>query len=198
MARDSIGVPRPAADNPLREMAFAALHRSTRELSIQRKIRLLPKIAGSAMFAILVMTISFGMLSRRSTSRIRDGYYPSARLSADLRERLAVMQRRLQDGVIAKDLEPLKDADAQLDSAMRELETGRTNSVADPTKIDAVRSAIRSYYRLARRTSERMIVAETGDSIFAAVKSMTSQYGAVRRQLEAKRPPGQPRTRYAS
>jgi len=167
--------PTPATNNPLRETAFSALYRVTRELTIQRKIRLLPKVAGLAMFAILVMTISFGMLSRRSTSRIRDGYYPSARLSADLRERLAVMQRRLQDGVIAKDLEPLKDADAQLDSAMRELETGRTNSVADPTKIDAVRSAIRSYYRLARRTSERMIVGETGDSIFAAVKSMTSQ-----------------------
>jgi hypothetical protein len=42
------------------------------------------------------------------------------------------MQRRLQDGVIAKDLEPLKDADVQLDSAMRELEAGRANSVIDP------------------------------------------------------------------
>jgi len=177
--------PTPTANNPLRETAFAALYHATRELSIQRKIRLLPKVAGLAMFTILVMTIAFGMLSRHSTSRIREGYYPSARLSADLRERLATMQRRLQDGVIAKDLEPLKDADAQLDSATRELEAGRANSVIDPAKIDAVRSAIRSYYVLARRTSERMIAGETGDSIFTAVKSMTSQYGAVRRQLEA-------------
>src|SRR5438552_10466515 len=185
MARDSIGVPRPAADNPLREMAFAALHRSTRELSIQRKIRLLPKIAGSAMFAILVMTITLGMLSRRSTTRIRDGYYPSARLSADLRERLAVMQRRLQDGVIAKDVEPFKGAAAQLDSALRELEVARTNPVVDSDRIDALRSAIRSYYTLARRTSERMVAGEAGDSIFVAVRTMTSQYSAVRRDLEA-------------
>ena len=185
MARDSIGVPRPAADNPLREMAFAALHRSTRELSIQRKIRLLPKIAGSAMFAILVMTITLGMLSRRSTTRIRDGYYPSARLSADLRERLAVMQRRLQDGVIAKDVEPFKGAAAQLDSALRELEVARTNPVVDSERIDALRSAVRGYYTLARRTSERMVAGETGDSIFVAVRTMTSQYSAVRRELEA-------------
>ena len=175
----------PTGANPLREAAFAALYRATRELSIQRKIRLLPKVAGLAMFAILVMTIAFGMLSRHSTSRIRDGYYPSARMSADLRERLAMIQRRLQDGVIAKDGEPFKDADAQLDSAMRELDAGRKNPVADPAKIDALRSAIRSYYILARRTSERMVAGETGDSIFTAVKSMTSQYGSVRRELES-------------
>jgi len=175
----------PTNANPLREAAFAALHRTTRELSMQRKIRLLPKVAGLAMFAILVMIILFGMLSRHSMSRIRDGYYPSARLSADLRERLAMMQRRLQDAVIAKDVEPFKDAEAHLDSAMRELDAGRRNPVADAVKIDALRSAIRNYYVLARRTSERMIAGESGDSIFAAVKSMTSQYGAVRRELEA-------------
>ncbi|HKW10570.1 MAG TPA: hypothetical protein VJO33_09330, partial [Gemmatimonadaceae bacterium] len=175
---------RQTASNPLREAAFAALHRAMRESSMQRKIRLLPKIAGLAMFAILVMTIAFGMLSRHSTARIRDGYYPSARLSAELRERLAVMQRRLQDAVIAKEPEPLKDADAQLDSAMRALDGARKNPVAEPAKIESLRASIRSYYTLARRTSERMIAGETGDSIFGAMKSMTNQYGAVRRQLE--------------
>ncbi|HEY7236614.1 MAG TPA: methyl-accepting chemotaxis protein [Gemmatimonadaceae bacterium] len=184
MATIPTSATRQTASNPLREAAFAALHRATRDLNMQRKIRLLPKIAGLAMFAILVMTIAFGMLSRHSTARIRDGYYPSARLSAELRERLAVMQRRLQDAVIAKEPEPLKDADAQLDSAMRELDEARRNPVADPARIESLRGSIRSYYTLARRTSERMIAGETGDSIFAAMKSMTNQYGAVRRQLE--------------
>jgi methyl-accepting chemotaxis protein len=185
MSRPSLGDGRRAPENPLRETAFAALHRATRELSIQRKIRLLPKIAGLAMFAILVMTVTFGMLSRHSTTRIRDGYYPSARLSTDLRERVAVMQRRLQDGVMAKDAEPLKEADAQLDSAMRELDVARENPVVEATKIEGLRAAIRSYYSLARRTSERMIAGETGDSIFAAVRLMTNQYNGVRRALEA-------------
>src|SRR4051812_42414204 len=164
---------RPAEGNPLRETVFGALHRATRELSIQRKIRLLPKIAAAAMFAILVMTIAFGMLSRRSTGRIREGYYPSARSSAELRERLAVIERHLQDAAISRDTAPLKAADAQLDSAMRELEAQRNNPVAEPRQIDALRSAIRSYYALAHRTSERMVAGETGDSIFAAVESMT-------------------------
>src|SRR5947207_2664282 len=170
--------------NPLREVVFARLHRATRELSIQRKIRLLPKIAAFAMFAILVMTIGFGMLSRRSTARIRDGYYPSARLSADLRQRLAVMQRRLQDGVMAKQREPFKDAEVQLDSALRELDAAGNNPVAEPAKIDALRAAIRGYHTVARRTSERMLAGETGDSIVAAARTMTSQYAALRRELE--------------
>jgi methyl-accepting chemotaxis protein len=172
------------AANPLREKAFATLHRVTRELTIQRKIRLLPMIAGTAMFAILVMTIAFGMLSRHSTARIRDGYYPSARLSADLRERLALMQRRLEDAAAMKEPNALKDADAQLDLAMRELDAARQNPVLEVAKVEALRAAARSYHDLARRTSERINAGETGGGIAAAVTSTASQYEALRRELE--------------
>ena len=56
----------PAEDpnNPLREKVFAALHRATRELSLQRKIRLLPATASAAFFVFLVIAIVLGMLSR--------------------------------------------------------------------------------------------------------------------------------------
>jgi methyl-accepting chemotaxis protein len=60
--------PRQGAENPLRETVFAALQRATRELSIQRKIRLLPKSAALALFVIFVMAIAFGMLSRHVDS----------------------------------------------------------------------------------------------------------------------------------
>ena len=173
-----------AAPRPFRESVFPALHRATRDLSIQRKIRLLPTIAGLAMFVILVMTVAFGAMSRRSASRIRDGYYPSVRLSVGLRERLAVMQRRLQDGVIAKDAEPFREADAQLDTLMKELDAARANPIADRAKLEQLRAQIRSYYMLARRTSQRMIAGEVG-SIFASLRSMSSQYGVLRRQLES-------------
>jgi methyl-accepting chemotaxis protein len=176
---------RPAEGNPLRETVFGALHRATRELSIQRKIRLLPKIAAAAMCVILLMAISFGMLSRRSMAHIRDGYYPSVRSSAELRQRLGVMQRRLQDAVSTRDSANFRIADAQLDSAMHEVEVLRRNPVAEPAQIDALRGAIRGYYTLARRTSEQMIAGETGDSILAATKSVAGQYAAVRRDLEA-------------
>jgi methyl-accepting chemotaxis protein len=173
-----------AAPRPFRESVFPTLHRATRDLSIQRKIRLLPTIAGLAMFVILVMTVAFGAMSRRSASRIRDGYYPSVRLSVGLRERLAVIQRRLQDGVIAKDAEPFRDADAQLDSLMKELDAARANPIADLAKLEQLRGQIRSYYTLARHTSARMIAGEVGDSIFASLRSMSSQYAVLRRQLE--------------
>ena len=170
---------------PLRQGVFGALNRFTRGLSIHGKIRLLPKVAGVAMFSIIVLTILFGALSRRNASRIADGYYSSVQLSVTLRERLAVIQRRLQDGVIAKDSDPFRDADAQLDSLMSELSAAASNPVADESRLEALRTRVRAYYTLARSTSARMIAGEVGDSVFHAVRSMSSQYSVLRRQLEA-------------
>ena len=170
--------------DPIRNSVFAMLHRVTRDLSIHGKIRLLPKLAGVAMFAILVMTVLFGALSRRNATLIADGYYRSVQLSVTLRERLAVMQRRLQDGVIAKDTEPFREADAQLDSLMAELTAGALNPVADSARLEALRTRIKAYYALARSTSGRMIAGEVGDSVFHALRSMSNQYAALRHQLE--------------
>jgi len=55
-------------NNPLRDKVFAALHRATRELSLQRKIRLLPATASAAFFVILLIAIVLGMLSRHVES----------------------------------------------------------------------------------------------------------------------------------
>ena len=170
--------------HPLRQAVFGRLHRVTRDLSIHGKIRLLPKVAGVAMFAIIVLTILFGALSRRNATRIADGYYRSVQLSVTLRERLGVMQRRLQDGVIAKDQEPFREADAQLDSLMSELSAAASNPVADESRLEALRTRIQAYYSLARSTSTRMIAGEVGDSVFHALRSMSNQYSVLRRQLE--------------
>ena len=170
--------------HPVRHAVFGTLNRLTRDLSIHGKIRLLPKVAGVAMFAIIVLTILFGALSRRNASRIADGYYRSVQLSVTLRERLAVMQRRLQDGVIAKDQEPFRDADAQLDSLMSELSAAASNPVADESRLEALRTRIQAYYTLARSTSARMIAGEVGDSVFHALRSMSNQYSVLRRQIE--------------
>src|SRR5690348_17724013 len=94
---------RPMIENPLREAAFSALHRATRDLTIQRKIRLLPLISGFAMLAILVMTISFGVLGRHSTARVRDSYRPLIRMTDDVSDRLAHAQRQLADSNIRRD-----------------------------------------------------------------------------------------------
>jgi methyl-accepting chemotaxis protein len=166
---------REGAANPLREKAFATLHRATRELTIQRKIRLLPMIAGAAMFAILVMTIAFVMLSRHSTARIRDGYYTSARLSADLRERLAVMQHRLEDVAAMKEAGALKNADAQLDLAMRELDAARQNSVLVIADQERIEPAFTSASRLELATSIAIGIVALGTVGFLWVLSLFTE-----------------------
>ena len=159
---------RQSTGNPLREKAFAALYQATRELTIQRKIRLLPTIAGVAMFAILVMTIAFGMLSRHSTARIRDGYYPSARLSADLRKRLAVMEHRFEDAAVTKEATALKETEAQLDSALRDVDA----AIADQQRIEA---AFTSASRLELATSIAIGIVALGAVAFLWVLSLFTE-----------------------
>ena len=130
MPLSRVSASRQAIENPLRETAFSALHRATRELSMQRKIRLLPTVAGLAMFVILVLTIAFGMLSRRSTARLHEGYTTSVRVSTRLRERLAAIQRRLHDGAAVSEVESLRAAEAKLDSAQKDLATSGAESDA--------------------------------------------------------------------
>jgi methyl-accepting chemotaxis protein len=176
--------PRLVVANPLRETAFAALHRATRDLTIHRKIRLLPTIAGIAMFAILVMTIAFGMLGRHSTTRIRDGYYPLVRMSVDLHERLALMQHRLEEAIVESDTTALADAEAQLDSMTRALDAAHRNPVADARQLDALRDATQSYFALAREAAARTAPGETGDSVRLAAQGLETRYLAVRRPVE--------------
>jgi HAMP domain-containing protein len=161
------------------------VHRATRELSIQEKIRLLPKVAAVGMLIILLMTCVFGVLSTRGAHRIRHRYYPSVQLSREMREQLARIQRRLQDGVIARDSGPLEEADAMRDSLLVRVATARSNPRLDSARLDSLRRDVESYYTLARSTSARMIAGELGEDIFNAMQSMTAQFTAVSRRLEA-------------
>jgi len=162
----------------------AALERITRRQSFQDKIRLLPKVAAAAMLVILVMAVSSGLMNKRSSLRIQRGYYPAVQLSRELREGLARMQRRLQDGVISKEKAPLEEADAIRDTLLAAISGAKNNPVIDASELTKLRANIERYHAVARRASERMIAGEVGDDIVASLQQMTEQYRAVSRELE--------------
>ena len=170
LSQPRISDQRPAVSNPLRETAFGALHRATRELSIQRKIRLLPTVAGGALFVILIMTISFGMLARRSNAHIREGYQQSTRSTGQLRSRLATIQRQLRDGMTAQDAQSLRDADAQLDSAVRTLQTSAADDEA------RVQSAFTAASRLELGASIAIGLVALGTAAFLWVLSLFTEH----------------------
>lgn len=164
---------------------FAAILESiTRELSFQGKIRLLPKIAAAAMLLILVMTVTSGIINQRHATRIRHGYYPSVQLSRQLNEGLQRMQRKLQDGVMSKEMTPLEESDAIRDSLLRAIDNARANPVVNSNALHSLRRNIEAYYHLARQTSERMIAGEVGDSIYIALQQMTTQYNTVTGEID--------------
>jgi methyl-accepting chemotaxis protein len=162
----------------------AALERITRSLSFQDKIRLLPKVAAAAMLLILVMAVSSGLMNKRRSLRIQKGYYPAVELSRELREGLARMQRRLQDGVISKETAPLEEADAIRDTLLSEIQSARSNPVILPATLTSLRSSIESYHAVARKVSERMIAGEVGDKLVSSLQEMTGQYRTVSRDLD--------------
>src|SRR5689334_8048559 len=171
-----------AADR--QDTLVGALDRITRHLSFQDKIRLLPKVAAAAMLVILVMAVTSGLINKRSSVRIHRGYYPAVQLSRELREGLARMQRRLQDGVISKEKDRLEEADAIRDTLLNAISLAKSNPVANLEELATLRTNIERYHALARRVSERMIAGEVGDDIVASLQEMTTQYNAVSRQLE--------------
>jgi methyl-accepting chemotaxis protein len=172
----------------LARLAAAAVRlvdRTTRGESFQRKILFLPRIAAAAMTLMLVMTVAFGAAGMRSAQRIQRGHYPSVTLSRDLREGLARIQRRLQDGVAARDLEPIGEADAIRDSLLAAMDAARGNPQIERAGLDSLKQSIVAYYAAGRGASTRMVDGEIGEGVFAALQEMTARYTAVSRRLEA-------------
>jgi methyl-accepting chemotaxis protein len=152
--------------------------------SFRRKIGLFPRVAAVALVAILLMTLVFGLVNESRLTSIQQGYYPSAELSHSLQEALQSTQRGLQDAVAAADLDRLREADGLRDDFMRRLADGQTTMIADSARMELLRQQFTDYYTLARRTSERLIAGNSGDSVVKSLAAMQSRYGLLTRSLD--------------
>ena len=172
----SLRVPRLAGSG--RRVADA-LHRATKDLSIERKIRLLPRIAAAAMGLIVLALVFLVWRSERDSRLIARGYYQSVRTSYTLREGLATAQRGLQDAFNVKDTTFYARPDSANDAMMKALEAARANPVLAAATMDSLRGAIERYYTLARATTTRMIDGEMGEGVFTATQQMAAEYKAL-------------------
>ncbi|HEX8851518.1 MAG TPA: methyl-accepting chemotaxis protein [Gemmatimonadaceae bacterium] len=156
-----------------------ALHRATKELSIERKIRLLPRVATAAMAIIVLALIFLVWRSERDSRLIARGYYQSVRTSYTLREGLATAQRGLQDAVVARDSGFFSRPDSAHDAIVKAIAGARGNPVISGAALDSLRGAIDAYYSLARSTSARMIAGEMGEGVFTAARQMADDFRAL-------------------
>ena len=152
-------------------------------LKVVHKVMLLPAVAAAAFLIILVAIPRAVIKNDEVFSAIETGYFPAWELHRDLGEKLASVQRQLQDAAAAKDTEFLAEADQTRDEMIARMEQGKTIPHLDPRELGSLRTDFSAYYDLARRATERLIAADTGEDVARDLDAMRSRYVGIQQRL---------------
>ncbi len=155
-------------------------------LTLARKIGLLPLVAGVTAVALLLVVGVMGQRTSETLVTIESSFYPSVEASRDLEEQLTTLQRTLQDAVAAADDWQLMDADGVAEAFRETLAHARALPGADAAELDALASTFDAYFDHARRTSERMILAEGGSETMDDLRAMATAYNALAERIHAR------------
>jgi methyl-accepting chemotaxis protein len=150
---------------------------------LRERIRLLPIGAAVALAAIFVMSMTLGVLDPRSLATIQRDYYPALRAGREMHEILTDLQAELQNATATRDTARYAQTDSLRTAFMDEAKEARLHA-ADADEIDAIAQHIDRYYATARPAVRMRIQGATGDSVTAAAGRMTSEYTALRREVE--------------
>jgi methyl-accepting chemotaxis protein len=155
-----------------------------KDLSVARRVVLMPLLAGFGFLLVLVVSQRLGSTSAELLAAIQQGYIPALEASRDLEETLTSIQRALQDAVAAADAGMLSEADQLADGFRLTLAGQSRNATLAKTDIKKIEAAFNSYYPLARAVTVKMIRGERGDALVAAMGSMKQQGNTVRGMLQ--------------
>jgi methyl-accepting chemotaxis protein len=154
-------------------------------LKFAQKIFIIPALAAIGIIVIFIAVQTTAARTATHVERIDSGYIPKLELSRDLVETLAQIQRGLQDAASAADPQILGETDELRESFVSRLQQERTNPVIDLEESRQLETSFEDYYDLARDTTQRLIAAETGDAVFAALERMQNDYNGLRETLES-------------
>ncbi|MFL5582256.1 MAG: methyl-accepting chemotaxis protein [Gemmatimonadaceae bacterium] len=157
---------------------------ATRGRSLQGKIQLIPVIAAGAMLLVVALTGALATAGARQGTRIQHGHYPAVALSRALRGDLALIQRRLQDAVIARDTALLAETDSLRAAAVGRVRGADWRAMDDSASFARLSDRVDRYYGHARGTAARMIAGEVGEGVLAEVTTMTQQYNDLAAALD--------------
>lgn len=118
-------------------------------------------------------------------SRIRNSYLPALEASRDLSELLDDIQRGLKDAADAEDVARLNEVDPLVERFMTRLsELSRLRTSAMDQDNELGRN-LRTYYSLARETTEQMIGGQLQEHVLVNATRMTSEFTRIRGALDA-------------
>jgi hypothetical protein len=145
----------------------------------------MPVLAGLSFLAVLLINEVTGGANAKLIGAIQREYLPAFELSRGVRTALFDIQRSLQDAVTAAEHDDIAKADAHSQRLLALLRSGRMNPAFLPGEIAGVEAAFTNYYAGARDTTLRMMKHESGDSLHAALETMSARYVGLRDGLEA-------------
>ncbi|HEX2778210.1 MAG TPA: methyl-accepting chemotaxis protein, partial [Gemmatimonadaceae bacterium] len=160
-----------------------ALQVALERLSFRQKIVLLPTLAAIAIGFVLVVDAAMGVVNERRLEHLQHGHYPSLQLHHHLSDILAVSQQRLQDAVAATDLDQLDAADSLAASFHAAILSAPSIGEQERRRFADLDREFSAYYRMARRTSERMIRGDVTDDAIALQARMGARYNSLRDHL---------------
>ena len=154
-----------------------------RELTFAHKLRLFPRLMGTALGSVLLVTVGFGVLAERRLERLGNQYYPVVESSWQLEQGLGVLQRSFQDAVAANDIDGLDRADSARTRVLDAIARHEQGVLHEPNA--AIRTLFDAYYKRGRDVSSRMIAGELGDTILEAQRDLTAKHRILRATLAA-------------
>lgn len=153
-------------------------------LTFQRKMSLPPLVGGLGFGLVLAVTLLLGSLNDDRMEKIEWGHYPAVEFYAELEEKLALIQRGLQDAVSTEDPGRLEETDMVRTSFLARIEKARDNPVLEESELNTVWSDFIDYYETSREVSEQLIANGFSESLNTDIETMGSQYKELREALD--------------
>jgi len=157
------------------------------DLKFRQQILLLPSVCILALLVLLGLTFSFGKRNQALLAHIEARFAPAHGLSRDLQDMLGGIQSTLRDAVATEDALLLDGADAMRDRFIDILRDATRDEVLERQRADALASAFKDYFALARATTQSMIHKRARADLTADLQRMASGYNATRWMLEQNR-----------
>ena len=152
-------------------------------LTFGHKLRLFPRLTGTALGAVLLVTVGFGILAERRLDRLGKQYYPVVESTFKLEQELSAIQRGFQDAVAASDIEQLDRVDSLASSFVAALGHHERGTLHEANTT--IRGLFTAYYTSGRTVSARMIGGEIGEELLIAQRDLTAKHRLLRIALDA-------------
>jgi diguanylate cyclase (GGDEF)-like protein len=152
-------------------------------LTFGHKLRLFPRLTATALGAVLLVTVGFGVLAERRLDRLGKQYYPVVESTFKLEQELSAIQRGFQDAVAAADPDQLTRVDSLSESFVNALAHHEQGTLHEPNTT--IRKMFTAYYSSGRKVSGRMIAGELGEELLVAQRDLTAKHRLLRIALHA-------------